>query len=206
MPLLNSMKIESLFPSHLAWAINPYHSKYEQELSDRCYEIQKKVSSGGQAWLSKNTYNTSDGHYTIHLDPKFKDLTNWIVEQVNVYTNTLKMRYIIHTPKHYESWFNIYKKYDYQELHKHNPSVISCIYFLKADDTPVFFKSPIIEDSEYNPQYDIKYPPVGSHKVDPEPGKLLIFRSYLEHAVAQKVSDTPRITLAYNFRHHQVIK
>ena len=34
----------------------------------------------------------------------------------------------------------------------------------------------------------------------PQPGMILIFRSYLEHCVEKHDSDSERITLSYNFR------
>ena len=33
----------------------------------------------------------------------------------------------------------------------------------------------------------------------PDPGKVIIFRGHMEHAVEAHEDDTPRISLAYNF-------
>ena len=42
-----------------------------------------------------------------------------------------------------EGWFNIYKKYDYQEFHDHGKSTLSAVYFLKSNpkkSSKIYFK------------------------------------------------------------------
>ena len=97
-----------------------------------------------------------------------------------------------------DAFLNIYKKHDYQETHDHAGSMISCIYFLKSNkkSSRVFFKSRMYDNIEH----DSSNPPTGNVWFESQPGKLLIFRSYVQHFVEQHLDEEERISLAYNFR------
>ena len=93
-----------------------------------------------------------------------------------------------------DGWFNVYEKYEHADFHTHPGNVLSCVYFLNCEENTgakLLFKSgrsgkSYVEDS------------LVSH--NPFPGKLVIFSSYLDHAVQQHNTDNLRITLAYNYR------
>jgi len=187
----NELIIEQFFPIHVGYANNPFHDELEKQLIDHCLNLKNTVKKGGHGWISDSTYNTC-GTYNILEDKKFERLNNWVHENVESFADSLNFRI---KPKCSEGWFNIYKKYDYQEYHCHKPYIISCTYFLKSNmDKPskIFFKNDreLLSYSR-NLQSDVW------HK--PEPGKLVIFGSYVEHAVEQNKSDDLRIALAYNY-------
>ena len=190
------LKIENWFPVNRGYVYNSNHNNIEQKLTDYCLKLKNKTKSGGETWLSKTVYNTS-GTLNLIEDQNFKDLNNWVKKMILEYIEKLKMSYKSYNE--FEGWFNVYKKGDYQEWHDHTGSVISCIYFLKSnkDDCRVFFK-PRFYDT-HNVTYNIDFKPSGFVSYESEPGKLLIFRSYLQHYVEQKKNNEDRITLAYNF-------
>ena len=186
------MILENWFPQNIAYVFNPNHNKIEDELSNYCLEIKEKDNELHQKnWVSK-TYNKSI--LGVH---KFYELNKWVEQQVNQYImiNGIINGNINGTK---DSWFNIYNKGDFQEYHCH-ASFISCIYFLKSNenDAKVIFKSPV--DDMINVEYDNDNNPTGTVKFKPNPGKLIIFRSYLNHCVEQKITDGYRISLAYNY-------
>ena len=94
---------------------------------------------------------------------------------------------------------NIYNKHDYQEAHNHFGFVISCIYFLKANNkaSKVFFRPHVFDNIKYD---NFTYSPSTPVFYEAQPGKLLIFRSYIDHFVEQHLDEEQRISLAYNFR------
>jgi len=51
-----------------------------------------------------------------------------------------------------------------------------------------------------NIEHDSSNPPTGNISFESQPGKLLIFRSYVQHFVEQHLDEDDRISLAYNFR------
>ena len=188
--------IEYWWPQEIGFYDNPDHN--ELNLVDYCYEIQNKTESGGKGWISKDTYNTGDGMYQPHLGLKFKELNEWINKSVTQYIQETKINFEF---KECQSWFNIYKKGDYQEVHVHTPSILSAVYFLKSNDKC----GPLIMQPPFQDQIDIR-------KVDgltstntnieysPIPGRLVVFRSYMPHCVGKHQDDEDRITLAYNYQ------
>jgi uncharacterized protein (TIGR02466 family) len=193
------MIIQNWFPTFIGHIDNENHKKYENKLTNICKKIKKKINSGGENWISKNTYNTY-GTYNLINIKEFNNLNEWIFEQIKNYSNKLgyKNNFICD-----ESWFNIYNKNDFQEFHTHSKHSLSAIYFLnspKEGAARTFFESPIKEESQ-DPLCDYNNPLLFK-KVHyyPKPGRLIIFRSNISHCVERHESNELRISLAYNFK------
>jgi len=184
------MIIEKWFPQTIAYTFYDGDKSYIKKLQDKCFEIQSKVEKGGEFWQS-DVYNTIN-KYDLNTDNDFKELNKWVDERVKDYTNELQ--FLFGDLSKEQSWFNIYKRGDYQEYHHHAMNMVSAIFILKAGDenTTVSFD---------NPHTDMIYadgPTQVSYKS--EDCKLIIFRSHLKHAVTMHNSDEPRISIAYNYR------
>jgi uncharacterized protein (TIGR02466 family) len=189
--------IEYWWPTEIGYYDNPEHNSLK--LIDYCYQIKDKIKSGGQNWVSKETYNTSSEKYAPHKDKKFKKLNDWIMKQVKNYIKDSNLNYKVNN-KETDSWFNVYNTGDYQEVHQHYGYVLSAVYFLKSN--PNF--SPLIFTPRFIDQLNIKkiegnYDN-GNVNYDAIPGRLVVFRSYLPHCVGKHMDKDDRITLAYNFR------
>ena len=186
--------IEYWWPIEVGYYDNPNHNKLN--LNDYCYKIQSKTESGGQGWISKETYNTSDGKFVPHKDKKFKKLNDWIMKQIDTYIEETK---IVFKPKRIESWFNIYKKGDFQEMHLHHNSILSAVYFLKPNDksSPLTFRPPFEDQRNVSKTEGISTNT--TIRYDAVPGRLVVFRSYVPHCVGKLEDDEDRITLAYNY-------
>lgn len=191
------LTLERWFPTVIGYKINPNHNLIEDALSKYCYDLQKTVGAGGQSWIANDTYNTSSGQHDCFEDKQFANLNNWVIECVNEYASQLQLSRPI-VPQ--ASWFNIYKKYDYQEFHTHPGAHISTIYFLKgsASGAKVYFKNNSAD------MLNISYTEYNSDSFttvhhEPTPGKLLIFLSHTYHAVERHNVDDERISLSYNF-------
>ena len=102
--------------------------------------------------------------------------------------------------KQTDSWFNVYSKGDYQDVHQHFNYVLSAVYFLKSNPN----YSPLIFRPNYFDHFDIDKTEGVSTNSDvlykAVPGRLVIFRSFLPHCVGKHKDDNDRITLAYNYR------
>ena len=194
------MILNKFFPTIIGLDVNNLHDSVQDKVVDRCYHLKKNVDSGGENWLSDNTYNTI-GKHSVFDDAKFLDINNFVVSSVKNYCEQLQIKkdYIDYTP--IDSWFNIYQKGDYQEFHHHSNSVLSVVYFLKVGKNPasIFFKNPYI--STVRIEYDNYTPDTYDRfSYQPKAGMILIFRSHLEHSVEKQVDDEDRISIAYNFR------
>ena len=190
------MIIEHFFPTSIAHSFCPFHNEIENDLINHCFDIEKNIDSGGIHFNNSGQLYTTFSKHDILLDEKFIRLNEWVKDQIKDYVSQLKMN--INFKGNGSAFFNIYKKYDYQELHDHYGSVISCIYFLKSNEksSKVFFKSRMSDTITY----DSLYAPTGNVFFDSQPGKLLIFRSHVQHFVEQHLDDEKRISLAYNFK------
>ena len=101
-------------------------------------------------------------------------------------------------------WFNINKRYNYNQQHSHAPCYFSAVYYVKSPENsgvlnferPDLLRDTIKIDSitEYN---------YGTYWVPPTVGTLYIFPAYLKHFVTQNLADEKddaRISIAFNFR------
>lgn len=193
------MDLNSFFPTVLGSVSNPNHNSLVEDLLPHCLNIKQKIEPGGQGWLSNKTYNTSDGKYDIFLDNKFKILNNWVRQQVEIYCKELGI--FVDSLSNNGSWFNIYYRNDFQETHVHPTSVISAIYILTCnnDGARIFFNSPLSNMYYVKKKVD-KQEMVDQIICSSVPGTLIIFPSYLPHAVERHESDSIRISLSYNFK------
>lgn len=191
------MIFENHFPTIIAHEYNNNHTDIETHLISCCVAIKENYKSGGEGWISKDTYNTSNGVYNIINDKNFKSLNNWVFKSVDQYA---KDTFISGNLETTGAWFNIYAKHDYQEFHKHPFNSLSAIYILSApkNSSKIFFKNPaddifqIIRTEHTMETCQTVY-------YNSEPGKLIIFPSNISHAVEQHLNDKVRITLSYNF-------
>ena len=147
-------------------------------------------------------------YHQIHKDKKYLRLTKWVTNCVNEYAKEHKF------PDEYEckeSWLVDYLNYSSQPFHTHKGYTISTVFYFISDenDSPTIFKSPTNPDMK-NPlkinvdragdnSYfnELTYPTV---EYKPIEGRLLIFRSYLEHSTKPKVlKDKKRVIFSFNF-------
>ena len=190
------MQIEQFFPTNISNSFCPFHNEVEKQLIDHCFSISKTIKKSDNIFQNNGQLYTTYGTHDILLDEKFERLNNWIKDEVKKYVDTLRMK--VNLKYEGNAFFNIYKKHDYQETHDHAGSMISCIYFLKSNEksSRVFFKSRMYDNIEH----DSSNPPTGNVWFESQPGKLLIFRSYVQHFVEQHLDEEERISLAYNFK------
>ncbi len=103
-----------------------------------------------------------------------------------------------------EMWVNVMDRGGYQAMHNHANSFISGVVYLTPmhpDSRTVFMKSP--GGTEFSFKNDHKGIAVGPYNAErwvspqPEPGDLVMFPSYLMHAVPHNEGER-RITMPFN--------
>ena len=190
--------IEYWWPTEIGYYDNINHNKLN--LVNYCHKIKSKTKTGGQEWISNETYNTSNDMFHIHKDKKFEKINDWAYRAVNDYIVNTKLDFSINH-NYIDSWFNIYKKGDYQDTHNHHNYVISAVYFLKSnpDYSPLTFRPTFLDQLDVGKTKGVNSTN-GNVDYKAIPGRLVVFRSFVPHLVGKHKSNKERITLAYNFR------
>lgn len=97
-----------------------------------------------------------------------------------------------------ESWINISKNRDFQHYHNHLPYDLSAVYFHNTTNTGedglLYFKNPVtsILATKLSPVLQTEL------SIIPQQGMLVIFPSFVEHAVNENKTDTERVSVAFN--------
>ena len=188
--------IQRIFTNTLFSSHSLVSKEYLEEMITECKDIQKQIKTGGDNW-NCNTYNTL-GTYELKHNPKFKKLIDVVTDKVNLYAKELRSNYNYTCGN---SWFNIYKKGDYQEYHYHSNSHFSAIFVLQTPKPYpiVTFENPL---PDMLPLKNLEICDINAetyHVRDMKENCLLVFRSYLRHMVSPLQQDGERISIAFNF-------
>ena len=68
-----NLTLQTYFPTIIGVITNPDHQTLENKLTEKCLKLRKKIKSGGQGWISNDTYNTL-GTYHLGKDPDFSKI------------------------------------------------------------------------------------------------------------------------------------
>ena len=96
------------------------------------------------------------------------------------------------------SWINLYEQHGYQDLHNHNRSMISGVFYLKSDgNKDLIFQSPAHFFQPIAPEYEEKnIENCWNVEYESKVGRCFIFPSHLMHRTLPATSE--RISLSFN--------
>lgn len=109
-----------------------------------------------------------------------------------------------------ELWANANTGHAYNNVHNHPNSLLSGVYYLKAEENSgdLLIADPRKQAWVMQPEY-VERNQMNSpvHTIPPEVGRLIIFPSWLDHGVNPNLSGTERISVAFNIdlMHEQMI-
>lgn len=103
------------------------------------------------------------------------------------------------------AWINIFEPGAQEAQHTHDGSLLSCSYYVEAPENCgcIVFPDPIGARRSYRQFTKTAGPDLLTRSdiaVAPQPGRLVMFESWLPHAVQCNKSDKPRISIAINLR------
>lgn len=192
--------IDAWFPTLIYSAFLPrdkFGKEFNQKIHDRVVEM-RKINETGQNW-NCDTYNTSRMP-NIYTEPLFEDFVkecaSHLVKLAKTYGVPDGMEVKVR-----DFWINHALPGAWQEYHIHPGSHFSLVYYAKApiDCGNIVFRSykdrdmfPIPSDGKASPGF------TNCHYM-PEPSKILIFPSNLEHMVKKNESKEDRVSIAINF-------
>ena len=171
-------------------------NEYKNRIIDKIVDLYKsKKTKSPEHWEG----NVQSTHEVEGLEETYKEFVEQIAPHIKEY---LKI-YNVESPfkLHFlDLWFNINKKYDYQEFHIHSESHISGVYYLKVPKNSGDIRFKGINNNNMFPLKNTSstiYRNSG-FTYEPVDDDLILFPSYLEHMVTQSKNDDLRISFAFN--------
>lgn len=138
------------------------------------------------------------------IDP-FSEVKDLALREVSRYADTMHMHAPPANLRVLDAWINVYNAGDSQEMHIHQNSVFSGIYYIQAPEgcASVMFRSPEADTMIDPPRTavdelnstDVLFPAIA--------GQMIIFRSHLRHSVMTNNTNSPRISLSFNIDIHE---
>jgi len=191
------LQIAPIFPSFLA------ADKLDVDLGpiERCcYEL-----SGRDVG---RRFSNEGGYQSNNLDLKLYSALTYLLNEIEERANSLHASLMLKKYLKQEidnAWINVNKGGDYNIPHVHPGSCFSGVFYVKAEKNcgDLFIKNPAM-----SLEHVITEPIVEQRNaftatslgVSPEPGKLVIFPSWVLHYVRANQSGSDRISIAFNTR------
>ena len=176
-----------------------------ESLTKTAYSIKEQLNSNSASKWNCDTWNSLNANVSYDTDA-INYLIYQTVNHANRYANEyeadLKNYQMIVT----DFWFNIAEPNNYQEYHTHPNNHFSAVYYVKAQPNAgkIKFKNPDSVTSGFTiPTHSQLSKESGSTECcfyEPEPNKLLLFKSNLLHMVERNLSSNDRISVAMNLR------
>jgi len=160
-------------------------SNEAQSLKDKGWPSVVKTNEGG--WQSSSS--------KIGSLPVFEELFNVQAKCVEKYLqNYNPCRYYLSS-----AWVNINGKGEFNWLHTHPDTEISCCIYLQNPGDGVELLDPR-GASQVLDLYSLSPSNYTSWSIKPTVGDIIIFPAWLPHMVRPNKTSTPRITLASNYK------
>jgi len=183
------MKTHLIFPTEFVEFVSPDVTLHQTALSLLSQE--PFIDNGGF-----HTFANKQTKSSLHKDPKYAELTQFVKNCLEEYRKEFK--YDCESFDITQMWANQDKASSgtQQPKHKHYLAFISGVFYLTPGSPTAFFDS--VEARKYNP---LKVNRIGEAPVrlyEAQPGKLIIFPSWVEHATEPHKMPWDRWTVAFN--------
>jgi uncharacterized protein (TIGR02466 family) len=189
--------IQELFITHL----------YEVELADEAMlaELAHSIRSlgrddaAGRRWSSDHRYSGYTSYASLNdlpkRDPAFADLAKLLAKHAATFAEECAFD-LPRTPKLDSLWVNILKSAGHHSAHIHPHSILSGAFYVEAPDRcgAIRFEDPRLPLMMAAPQR-----PNTFVSIQPRPGLLLMWESWLRHEVLPGSGRGNRLSISFNF-------
>ena len=164
------------------------------------YAIKEKQPNTKPNSWSCSVYTTISSSLELLELEEFRQFRDIVRAKVMSYATALKFDVAKHPPRINECWINVYSKQHSQEIHLHQNSVFSGIYYVKAPPgcAPTLFYSPMADVMLEPPTVQNTPLNTGLSSFDAVEGRMLVFRSSVRHSVLPSMIDEDRVTISFN--------
>ena len=196
---MKNYKIYRLFPTPVFHFRVENHQELNTELENYILNLKKKDEKGTK---KSNAGGWHSHNFDINNDNKAKKFAKIFEEfYKKVIINKMGWKYDSNKVKMEAMWSIINKKGSFNIQHNHPNAYLSSAYYVRHPE-----KSGSIKFFDPREQKSIRYPKIKKYgelsaatvEIAPKEGDLLIFPSYLYHAVAENLSEQDRIIISFN--------
>ena len=183
------MNIQDIFTNFLA--IDNIKIDNIDTIERFCYDkINLEPSDPGQSDMSQ-----------LELDTLFLNIKSQIEDRLEIIKTEFNFKQSVKF-KIGRSWINLNQNNNITRPHLHSNSLLSGVLYIKANNSgPIVFMHPVaaqqyVMDDDIIDQYN-RFTSTDM-SVQPSPGKLVLFPSWLVHYVGNNLDDSDRISIAFN--------
>ena len=167
--------------------------------------LQRQVPNTKPDDWACSVYTTLHSDLDLFAIDPFSEVKPFALREISRYAETMHMHAPIENLRVLDAWINVYHLGDSQEMHVHQNSVFSGIYYIQAPPgcAPVQFRSPEADVMIDPPRTDVDELNSTDAQFPAVTGQMIIFRSHLRHAVLMNRTEAPRISLSFNVDIHE---
>jgi len=201
-------RIETLFPTQIyrAKIDGKATARLNSDLAIACRSVSRD-DEAGQKWCRDNAYHGYTSYASLNdlhrRIPAFQDLLDALLPHINAYAKALQFDIGKSQLKPDSLWINVLKPGGVHTGHIHPHSVISGTYYvtvpkgsssLKIEDPrlPYMMAAPTRKTTAPREMQPFVY-------LDPEPGSIILFESWLRHEVPANQARDDRISVSFNY-------
>ncbi|OYQ27819.1 hypothetical protein CHU93_10105 [Sandarakinorhabdus cyanobacteriorum] len=161
----------------------------------------------GRAWSKAHAYRGYTSYASLNdlprRDPAFADLARWLVAQAAQFAAAAHLDFAGKKPRLDSLWVNILKPGGSHSGHIHPYSSLSGTLYLEVPDGAgaIRFEDPRLPMLMHSPPRLPDAPEAMRNfvHVQPRPGLLLLWESWLRHEVMPNGAKADRISISFNF-------
>ena len=201
-------QIESLFVTRLYRAALSELGKAldSAELESSCVSVAEN-DTAGQAWCEDNGYRGYTSYASLDdlpwRFPIFEDLVEVLDKHAAAFANDLQFDLDGRELKLDSLWINILQEGGVHTSHLHPHSVISGTTYVTVPKgaSAIKFEDPRLAMMMAAPAREADARPELRNfiYVEPEPGEVLLWESFLRHEVPMNMADEDRISVSFNY-------
>jgi uncharacterized protein (TIGR02466 family) len=199
----------SLFPSTVYKASLTSAASTKKLNRELLREVENlsQEDSAGIEWSAKNYSNGYTSYASVNqlhkFSPTFTELETHIRKHVLKFIDSLKLDYSKQNLQMNTCWANVMEEDGHHSMHIHPHSIVSGTYYLKMPKNSSALR---FEDPRYG--HFMSRPPVKANApakmqthftLAAEAGELILFESWLKHEVPRNKSESPRISISFNY-------
>jgi uncharacterized protein (TIGR02466 family) len=164
--------------------------------------------TAGQRWCAENGYPGYTSYASLNdlteRDPNFGDLEGFLDKHVSAFVGQLELDLGGRPLKLDSLWINILEPGGFHTAHIHPHSVVSGTLYLVVPKGAgaIKFEDPRLAMMMAAPPRKSKARDINRTfiSIDPKPGTLLLWESYVRHEVPVNYARTQRVSISFNYR------